>query len=143
MREDVPHHLALLILRLGVACVFLLFGFDKLPHAANWLVYVPSEWIRSSGLERWVSLPQMLWLQGFVELILGANLLLGVFTRISAAGCMALLALIIVSLGLDPAEPLLQQVVLRDIGLCCSSCALMVLGPGGWSLDAWLAAQAS
>ena len=121
----------LLILRLGLGGVFLAFGADKLREPANWIVYLPSwmgQTIQNSG---WLTVMQFLRCQGLIELALGLQLLLGCLAKWSAAGCSLMLIAIVAVIGFD-------QTGIRDSGLLSLALALTLLGPGDWSIDAWL-----
>ena len=113
-----------LLIRLGLAAVFILFGFDKLVHPETWIVFYPPR------VHQVVPLPpyEFLKFQGIAEILLGTALGLGFMTRISAFLAACILGLIIFFLWLDP-------LAIRDIGLFCASLALVISGGGNWSLD--------
>ena len=137
MLKTFRSNLAMLLLRIGIGTVFLLFGIDKLPHPANWLIYFPTSFARIVTGSGWLTVYRCLWLQGVVEAILGVQLLLGILTRGSAVGCALLLTGIICGLGPDQ----FWQISVRDIGLLFSAVAIACRGPGDWSVDAWLHRQ--
>ena len=131
MNNHRAHNAGLLVLRLGIGAVFFLFGIDKLQEPSNWIIYIPNQLgqtIQSSGL---VSVMQFLRAQGFVETILGLQIACGCLARWSSAGACLLLATIVAIIGLD-------QTGIRDFGLLSAAIALTFLGPGDWSIDAWL-----
>ncbi len=121
----------LLILRIGIGGVFLLFGIDKLQQPSSWIVYLPAQLgqlIQASGF---LTVMQFLRIQGFVEAALGFQMLAGCMTRWSAAAASLALAAIIYCIGFD-------QIGIRDAGLLSAALAMAILGPGDWSVDAWL-----
>lgn len=117
------------ILRLGVGIVFLSFGLNKLSHPADWVVFIPS-WLADFLSHGGFTVHVFLHAQGIAETVLGIQFILGVLTRITACVASLVLILIIYSIGLDP-------VGIRDAGLFFSSIAILVLGPGEWSIDRW------
>ncbi len=131
MSNRTAGNFGLLILRIGIGGVFLLFGIDKLQAPSNWIIYLPSQlgqFIQSSGF---LTVIQFLRIQGFVEAALGVQILLGCMTRWSAAASSLALAAIVYCIGLD-------QIGIRDTGLLSAALAIAILGPGDWSVDAWL-----
>lgn len=129
MQED----LGRLILRGGIGIVFILLGFDKFPHPADWLVYISPSLSQFLSQADWTAYA-FLRVQGVIELILGLHLLVGFLARFAALGCSVLLALITYSLGWD-------HTGIRDWGLLICSIAIFFLGPGNWSADALIKGQ--
>lgn len=115
---------SLLFVRLGLGAVFILFGYDKLLHPENWIIFCPPQ---ASEIVPF-SLYTFLKLQGTAETLLGTALGLGFMTRLSAFFTTVILGLIIFFLWLDP-------IAVRDIGLLCASLALVISGGGRWSLE--------
>ena len=120
-----------LVLRLALGAVFLVFGFWKASSPVDWIIFAP-DWLPSL-LEGVTSIDTFgfLKLVGFAEGILGVQLLLGLFTRTTAALCSLGLLAILFHIGLD-------QIGIRDIGLLGASVALSLSGGGPWSADRWL-----
>ena len=118
---------SVLLIRLGLGTVFMLFGYDKLPHPESWIIYYPPQF------SRLVPLPpiECLKLQGIGETLLGAALILGFMTRLSACLAAVMLTLIIYFVGWDP-------VAIRDGGLLFAVLSLVLSGGGPWSVDAFL-----
>ena len=124
------------VLRLGLGIVFLVFGLWKATAPVQWVIFLPN-WVAgmvadSDSIDALGTLRMM----GFVEAVLGLQLLIGLFTKLTAAVCTALLAGIIFHVGLD-------QVGIRDLGLLFAAVALSISGGGPWSLDHWLGSEAT
>ncbi len=128
MTKDKLLNISNLVLRLGVGTVFLLFGVDKLLSPEQWIIYI------EGGMVRWIlevfhlNPNQFLSIQGGVEFLLGFLLILGIGTRVLAGICAVLLGAIVFELGYDP-------IAIRDFGLISPLIALILIGPGDWSLD--------
>ncbi len=101
-----------LVLRLGLAFVFGVFGVDKLFH---W----PLNVLWSGWIPAWLSVPQAPFLAalGSLEIIVAIFLLLNKFTRLAAFVCVLFLAGVVASFGLN-------DVTVRDIGLIAMALAL-------------------
>lgn len=101
------------ILRLGLAALFLWFGFSQLLDSVNWVSWVP-EWA--------VSLlhipPAMIVLaNGAFEVIAGGLIALNIFTRWAAFALAAHLAIITFDIGAN-------AIGVRDFGLTMATLAL-------------------
>lgn len=103
-----------LILRIGVAIVLFWFGGAQLLSPENWIGYLP-EWLVSISP---VSPELIVLLNGGVEVVLGAFILLGIFLRISALIVALHLFGIAFSLGNTPSG-------IRDVGLAFMALALV------------------
>ncbi len=123
---------ALFILRFGVGVVFLSFGVGKLIRSTDWILFIPSWLTNFLAHHRGFTVQTFLHFQGIAEVLIGFQLILGVLTRWTAAAAAVTLLLIIYSIGFDP-------IGIRDTGLFFSSLAILILGPGDWSIDAWSA----
>ena len=116
------------LLRLGLAIVFGLFGRDKLTHPEHWVVFLTPQVTRFFPFGPY----EFLKFQGVAETLLATALLSGFMTRLASAAAAGLLVLIVVFLWPDP-------VAVRDVGLFFATLALIFAGPGKWSLDSLLA----
>ena len=106
----------LLILRFGLAAVFLWFGYSQLSDAANWTSWVPA-W--ASSLTHLPGTTIVL-ANGLFEVVFGSLLVLGLWLR-GAAILLALhLALITFEIGLN-------EIGVRDFGLTMATIALAFL----------------
>lgn len=106
-----------LILRLGLAGVYLWFGVNQLMDGSKWVKVVP-EWATSlSGL----TAPTIVMMNGILEVVLGILLALG-FWMVPVAVILALHLFVIASgFGLTP-------VGVRDYGLAVATLSLAFLG---------------
>lgn len=108
---------ASLLLRLGLATVFLYAAISSLASPRDWIGYVPD--IVQVLLPAEVALTGL----AIVELILAAWLLSGVYVRFAALVAAALLA------GVTISNLSLLPISFRDIGLFFAALALAVLKP--------------
>ena len=104
-----------LVMRLGLAFVFGLFGVDKIIHhplGVDWTGWVPA----------WMPLPQALFLYvlGALEVIAAIMLLIGKYVRLAALACAALLIGVLVNFGVN-------EITARDLGLTAMALALAML----------------
>ena len=99
-----------LVLRIGIAIVFLWFGIDKFIHPQHWLdAWVPA-WVQSAVEAIHLGPQNFVILTGMFETFVGLSLATGFFMRLfSAAGALFLAVVIVINgVPLDLA---------RDIGL--------------------------
>jgi len=107
------------ITRIALALVFLWFGFTQV-FTDMLIGYVPT-WVPFAASTVGV-------ISGVFELIFGGLLLIGLFTRTSAALLGLYLIGIIFSLGYN-------DVAVRDVGLLLVLIAVIVNGPDKWCMD--------
>ena len=113
-----------LVLRLGLAFVFLWFGFSQLFQPESFYGYLPPMMMHLSS-----SLPHpLIILNGLAEIILGLLLLTGKWTRVAASLLAAHLFFIILSLGYN-------EIAVRDFGLMIGTIAIALNGADRWCLD--------
>ncbi len=109
----------LLVLRLGLASVFLWFGFSQLLDGISWVGWVPEWAVTLLHLP-----PAMIVLgNGLFEVVLGALLGMGLWTRFVALLLTLHLALITIEIGPT-------AIGVRDFGLTLATAALALLGKG-------------
>lgn len=109
----------LLVLRLGLAGVFLWFGFSQLIDGISWVSWVPEWAVNVIHLP-----PAMIVLaNGLFEVVLGTLLALGLWTRAAALILGLHLGLITFDIGLT-------AIGVRDFGLTLASVALALLSEG-------------
>lgn len=109
--------------RYGVGIVFLIFGIMQFMDPTSWLGYLPS-WSSSFP----VSPQTLIYLNGTLDFVLGALLILGFLTRIAAAIAALHLLGIIFSLGFN-------EIAVRDLGLAIVAAAIAFAGPDDWCVD--------
>jgi len=107
-----------LILRLGLAFIFLWFGTDKLIHPNYWInTWIP-QWL--SGLLSSISIKTLnyIYIQGVFEIAIGLGFMLNTFIRIFAFLASLFLLLIILNIGIN-------EVTIRDIGLLSGTLTIL------------------
>jgi uncharacterized membrane protein YphA (DoxX/SURF4 family) len=123
MREFAP-----LVLRVGIALVFLWFGTDQLMNPENWSGTIPQSVVDMSGM----SAETIVYLNGGFEVIFCLALLVGLFTRIAAL----LLALHLMSILFVVGY---NHIGVRDFGLMMATLSIFLHGPDSYSLDSYIA----
>lgn len=103
-----------LVLRVGLAIVLFWFGGAQILNPSNWTFFLP-EWLVNISP---VSSELLVLLNGGVEIVLGAFILLNILPRISAALVALHLFGIALSLGNTPSG-------IRDVGLAFMALALV------------------
>jgi len=102
-----------LVIRAGLGTVWLLFGVDKFVNPLNWMGYIPA----------WLPLPiakeVFMGSLAVVETVVGAGLILGIFTRFFAGLAALMLLPIMYSLGYN-------EISIRDFALFCMSVAMFL-----------------
>lgn len=104
------------VLRVGLAIVLFWFGGSQILDPSKWTYFLP-EWVVNISP---ISPELMVLLNGGVEVVLGAFILLGIFVRISALIVAVHLFFIALSLGNTPSG-------VRDLGLAFMALALVFL----------------
>ena len=112
------------VLRIGIALVFVWFGISQLADPASWTGYVPDYVMSISGL----AVTTIVYLNGIFEIIFGSMLLFGLFTRLAAL----LLALHILDITLIVG---FDSTGVRDFGLSIATIAIFLQGVDWFSLD--------
>jgi uncharacterized membrane protein YphA (DoxX/SURF4 family) len=119
------------ILRVGLAFVFIWFGVNQIMEPQSWIDFVP-EYI-TSFLH--LDVTTVVYLNAAFEILCGSALLLGFSTRVVAL----LLALhmldITFTVGLD------DSIGVRDLGLSCAMIAIWLNGYDWLSLDRWIKSE--
>jgi uncharacterized membrane protein YphA (DoxX/SURF4 family) len=112
-----------IILRIGLALVFLWFGFNQLTNPDYWIGFVPS-YIIGLGL----TAKTFVIINGTAEIILAILLTIGFYTKIVALLLSLHLFSIALSIGWDP-------IAVRDFGLACAALSLFFLNQDRFTLD--------
>jgi uncharacterized membrane protein YphA (DoxX/SURF4 family) len=122
MQEFAP-----IVLRVGIALVFLWFGIDQLKDAESWVGMIPQSVTDISGM----TATTLVQLNGTFEVIFGLALIVGFFGRISGLLLGLHLLSIIGVVGYN-------AIGVRDFGLMMACFAIALFGSGRWSVDEWL-----
>src|SRR3989344_9353423 len=111
-----------LLIRIGLAIVFLWFGMDKFIHPAYWLnAWVPDAFV--SFLARLkLSGTDFIYLGGIFEVLVGVSLVSGFFIKyFSVAAVLFLMVVLVTTLDLTHT---FSEILVRDIGLIGALLAL-------------------
>lgn len=109
-------HAGVTILRLGLAVMFLWFGFSQLFDGINWVAWVPEWAVNTLHLP-----PAMIVLaNGLFEVVAGALLAFNIWTRWVALALALHLLVITIEIGAT-------AIGVRDFGLMASTLALALL----------------
>lgn len=112
-----------ILLRTGIAIVFLWFGFSQISNPSAWVRLLP-EFTKSF----FISSISLIYLNGFFEITFATLLLLGLFTRVTSFLLGAHLLMISYSLGYGP-------VAARDLSLAIATFAIFLHGADEFCLD--------
>ena len=111
------------ILRVALSLVFLYFGFQQITSPFEWTGFVP-EYALNFG----IAAEKIVLANAILELSLGALLLIGLYTRMSALILAVHLSLITFSLGLN-------DLGARDFGLTFATFVIFLNGADEFCLD--------
>lgn len=112
------------VLRIGIALVFLWFGFSQVTNAGMWTRLIP-EWATSlSGM----SAVTIVHFNGAFEIVFGIALLTGFFTRVVAL----LLALHMFHIAITMGY---SAIGVRDFGLAIATATIFLFGRHAFSID--------
>jgi uncharacterized membrane protein YphA (DoxX/SURF4 family) len=120
-----------ILLRIGLAIVFLWFGAQQLLHTQMWLGLIPKWVLGMSGLQA----ATLVHFNGAFEIVFGLCLLFGFFTRV--VSLLLALHMIHITLTLIMASGV-NAISIRDFGLSIAAVTLFLLGHHGCSVDSWL-----
>ncbi len=112
------------VLRLGLAMLYLWFGFSEVVDAASWLSWVPQWATDLSHLDAHT----IVLLNGSFEVVAGALLAIGIAVRWMALLLALHMLLIVVDIGLT-------AIGMRDLALSISTLALSLGGSDWLSFD--------
>lgn len=118
-------NLSTLVLRIGIASVYLWFGIQQFLHVDEWTGYLP-EWTNKITF---LTQSQFIYVNATMEIILVTFLLIGFFTRISAFILAIHLAIITYEMGFT-------AVGVRDFGLTMATLAIALAPVSTHSIDA-------
>ena len=120
-------HYGPVLVRIGVSLVFLWFGIDKFFHVQTWIGWIPPWMAQLIPF----SLVTFMYIQGIIESVVGAMLLLGY--RVRFAGFIAALTLLGAELAMVGTGQ--TELMLRDAALLAASASLCLTGSFWMSLD--------
>lgn len=112
------------VIRIGMALVFLWFGSQQLIHTSMWTSLIPQYVINLSGQ----TATTLVHFNGAFEIVFGLFLLLGYFTRVTAL----LLALHILDITFTVGY---TSIGVRDFGLSLATISVFLYGIDIWCLD--------
>lgn len=113
-----------LVLRIGIALVFVWFGTQQLINPSLWVGFVPEPF-----QDIFLPVETLVRLNGWAELVLALMLVLGFWLRI--VGVLLFLHLFMIALEAGGA------IGVRDFGLSIASLTIALMKPDDWSLDAF------
>lgn len=116
-------NLAIVLLRVSLALVFLYFGINQVYDPGSWNGFVP-DFFKVSG----ISANNIVLFNGFVELVLGTFLLVGLYVRFSSLILSLHLFGIALTIGFSPLG-------VRDFGLAFATLALYLYGCDKYTID--------
>ena len=119
-----PNRFAPVVLRLGLAAVYIWFGLSQITDSASWTSWVPDWAVSVSGM----SVSTIVLLNGWFETVAGVLLTLGFWTRWVALLLSAHMFLITFDIGLT-------AIGVRDFGLAMATLSLSLFGKDDYSLD--------
>ncbi len=117
--------LAPVVLRLGLAFLFLWFGISQLSNPPEWLSWLPV-WTGSLPIEP----TTIVLLNGIFETVLGILLAIGFLARWAAALLAIHLFVIAYEIGYN-------DVGIRDFSLAIATVAIALFGKDQYSIDVW------
>ena len=115
------------ILRIGSSIVYLWFGFQQFLHTSQWIGFIPQFIVDHSPVDA----ETLVHFNGAIEIVFGIALVIGVFTRISAAILALHMAHITVIVGYD-------AIGVRDFGIVIATTAVAFFGKDIGSLESYL-----
>ncbi|MBL8158018.1 DoxX family protein [bacterium] len=113
------------VLRIGLAILFLWFGFSQFFDQSAWTSWVPQWAMNITGLEA----EMIVLLNGGFEIAMGVLLALGLYIRPAAILLGLHLAVLVFEIGLSP-------IGMRDFAIMMATFALSFLPADPYSLDA-------
>ena len=111
------------VVRIGVALVFIWFGFEQLTNASGWVGWLPSY---ATNLP--VSALTLVYINGTFEAVFGLLLFLGLYTRLSASLLALHMTHIISVVGYG-------EIWVRDFGIFMATLSTAFHGSDDFGLD--------
>lgn len=107
-----------LLLRLGLAFVFLWFGIDKFIHPDYWINAWLPLWFQGILGRLGIGNLNFIYANGIFEVVIGLGLVFNIFVKFLAFLIILFLLFVILSFGLN-------EVIVRDVGLIGAALALL------------------
>ncbi len=107
-----------LLLRLGLAFVFLWFGIDKFINPDYWFNAWMPLWLQGFLGNLGIGNLNFIYANGIFEIVIGLGLVFNIFVKFFAFLIILFLLFVIFSFGLN-------EIVIRDVGLIGSALALL------------------
>lgn len=107
-----------LLLRLGLAFVFLWFGIDKFIHPDYWINAWMPFWLQGILAHFGIGNLNFIYANGIFEVVIGLGFVFNIFVKLLALLTVLFLLLVIISFGLN-------EVTIRDVGLIGAALALI------------------
>lgn len=120
-------HIAPVILRIGIALVFIWFGTQQLLHTTMWLNLIPKSMIAMTGF----TASTFVHFNGSFEIVFGLCLLFGFFTRVVALFLALHILDIMFVVGYGATG-------VRDFGLAIATITILHHGVDHFTIDSWL-----
>jgi uncharacterized membrane protein YphA (DoxX/SURF4 family) len=115
--------IASVVLRFGMAIIFLYFGFSQVVSPDAWNSYVPS--FLSNGV---MTANNLVMINGILEITLGIFLIIGLYIKFSAIILSIHLLFIAFSMGINPTA-------VRDLGLAIATFVVFLNGKDSLTFD--------
>lgn len=115
------------VLRVGMALVFLWFGTNQFIDTNAWIGFIPDSVVHVTSLDP----ATLVHLNGIFEIVFGAMLLLGIFTRFAAFLLVLHTLDIMYIVGFD-------SIGVRDFGLSIAMIAVWLNGDDMFTLDQFI-----
>src|SRR5574343_292865 len=120
------------LLRIGIALVFLWFGINQMIDVKSWVDFVPESVVKMSGL----NVTTLVYLNGIFEIVFGVAMLFGYYTRLAALALAIHMFEITYVVGYD-------SIGVRDFGLSIATFVVFMNGADIFSLDKYMAGEDS
>lgn len=115
-----------LFVRMGVGFVFLLLGIQQFLFTEQWTTWLPA-WL-THALPDTALAVRIILVNATADVLLGAALLLGIFTRIVAILMIIHLVSVLLALGYN-------DIAIRDLGILLAAIAVAIHGADRWCLE--------
>jgi uncharacterized membrane protein YphA (DoxX/SURF4 family) len=122
-----------IILRIGLAGVFLWFGINQIIDPSAWFGFIPQYALSLTGL----TAATLVHYNALFEILAGTMLLFGLFTRVVAFILFLHIFDIALTVGLN------DSIGIRDLGLAVATFVIFLNGLDMWSLDLYIRSESN